>query len=89
MGVPVVSLSGASHASRMGASILRAAGLGELVTTSEEQFLHVVLSLATDLQSLAALRAGLRERIKTSALMDAGRFAREFAAAVEAMAQRA
>jgi predicted O-linked N-acetylglucosamine transferase (SPINDLY family) len=70
MGVPVVSLSGESHAARMGRSILNAAGLGEFVAESEDDFVRVAVDLAADATRLAELRAGLRATLSGSALMD-------------------
>lgn len=74
MGVPVVTLAGATPASRMGASILGRAGLDDLVTLHPEAFVERVRALAGDLDRLAAMRAGLRERVKAT-LMDAQGFA--------------
>ena len=81
MGVPVVSLSGATHASRMGRSILHAAGLGELACASEEACVRLACGLAADGARLAATRRSLRERLRRSALMDATTFTRGLEAA--------
>lgn len=77
MGVPVVTLKGATHASRMAASILAAAGLRELITESEDAYVETCTRLAGDLEKLAALRAGLRGRLRESPLTDAPGFTRE------------
>jgi predicted O-linked N-acetylglucosamine transferase (SPINDLY family) len=74
MGVPVVSLSGATHPSKMGASILRAAGLAELSTASAASYVETAVDLARDSQRLARLREGMRERLLASQLMDAAAF---------------
>ena len=71
MGVPIVSLCGETHASRMGLSILGAAGLAELVADSDAGFVALAVALANDRVRLADLRAGLRERLRSSPLMDA------------------
>lgn len=76
MGVPVVSLSGPTHASRMGRSILGAAGLPHLAADDAGGFQAIAVRLAADLPALAALRAGLRDRLRASALMDESRFTR-------------
>ena len=76
MGVPVISLCGETHASRMGRSILTTAGLGEFVCSNEEAFVAKCVATAGDLHSLAALRGKLRERTRSSRLMDAARFTR-------------
>lgn len=75
MGVPVVTLAGATHASRMGASILAAAGHEEWIARTHEDYVQACKALAADLGELAALRAGLRAQLAASPLMDAGSFA--------------
>lgn len=85
MGVPVVSLVGATATSRGGASLLHAVGLGELVAQTPDQYLEIASGLAGDPARLAALRAGLRERMRASALMDAQRFTRELESAYRLM----
>jgi predicted O-linked N-acetylglucosamine transferase (SPINDLY family) len=75
MGVPVTSLAGESALSRLGKSVLSAVGLGELAAESPEAFVETTVRLAGDLDRLTRLRAGLRERMRGSPLMDAPRFA--------------
>ena len=70
MGVPVVALAGDRHASRVGVSILNAAGLPELIAPTPEAFVVIAHGLASDLDRLAALRASLRARLVSSALLD-------------------
>jgi predicted O-linked N-acetylglucosamine transferase (SPINDLY family) len=74
MGVPVVTLAGATHAARMGASLLRAAGLPELVAGEPEDFVARAVRLASDPAALARLRGGMRERLARSPLLDGARF---------------
>lgn len=74
MGVPLVSLSGETTPSRSGASLLNAVGLGELVARTADEYLDIAARLAGDPQRLAGIRAGLRERMRASSLMDAARF---------------
>jgi protein O-GlcNAc transferase len=76
MGVPVVTLRGKSHSSRVGASILTRVGLKELVAEAENNYVSKGVSLTRDLGRLKALRKGLRRRMKASNLCDAGSFAR-------------
>jgi predicted O-linked N-acetylglucosamine transferase (SPINDLY family) len=85
MGVPVVSLAGASRVSRGGASILGNLGLPELVAHSEDEYVRIAAELARDLPRLSDLRATLRARMESSVLMDAPRFARNIEAAYRAM----
>jgi protein O-GlcNAc transferase len=76
MGVPVVTLSGDTALQRAGLCIAMNLGLPELVACSEDEFVAKAAALAADTQRLAHLRAELRNRLQTSLLMDAPRFAR-------------
>ncbi len=80
MGVPVLTLAGTMHAGRMGISILHALGLDELAPDTPEQFVDTAARLALDLNRLRTLRAGLRERMRASPMMDAGQFTRDLEA---------
>lgn len=74
MGVPVVTVAGDRHAARVGASLLGAAGLPELVAADAAGAVRIARDLAQDRARLAALRTTLRERLRTSALMDHGSY---------------
>ncbi len=76
MGVPVVTLAGASHAGRVGVSMLTNVGLADLVARDEEDYVAVAAKLAADPARTAALRAGMRERMLASPLTDGARLAR-------------
>ena len=76
-GAPVVALRGDRHAGRVGASLLAAAGLEDLVANDVEGYVRVAVALANDRPRLAALRAGLRERLRASPLRDEAGFVRE------------
>jgi predicted O-linked N-acetylglucosamine transferase (SPINDLY family) len=80
MGVPVVTISGNTAVSRGGVCILSNVGLRELIAEDVEQYVALARKLAADLPGLAALRAGLRQRMQQSALMDAKGFARDMEA---------
>jgi protein O-GlcNAc transferase len=78
MGVPVVTLVGATIVGRAGLCQAAHLGLTELlVADSPERFVALAAALAGDLERLTALRAELRERLRLSPLMDAPRFARQ------------
>jgi predicted O-linked N-acetylglucosamine transferase (SPINDLY family) len=85
MGVPVVSLRGQRHAARVGASILTAIGLERLIAGSDDEYVAIARGLARDRDALAALRAGLRERVRASPLCDGAAFARRVEAAYRGM----
>jgi predicted O-linked N-acetylglucosamine transferase (SPINDLY family) len=76
MGVPLVTLAGTTHLSRVGVSMLANVGLSDLVATTEEEYVRVASELAPDVPRLQALRAGLREAMERGPVMDGPRFAR-------------
>jgi tetratricopeptide (TPR) repeat protein len=76
MGVPVVTLRGERHAGRVGASILTALGIENLIAQTPDEYIATAAKLAHDRDALAALRANLRERMRASPLCDSTAFAR-------------
>ncbi|HVY57183.1 MAG TPA: tetratricopeptide repeat protein [Xanthobacteraceae bacterium] len=87
-GVPVLTCAGASFAGRVGASLLHAAGLPELVTDSLDAYERRALALARDRDSLHALRQRLIENRSSCALFDTDAFRRHIETAFEAMWRR-
>ncbi len=84
MGVPVVSRGGATHASRVGASLLRAVGLPDFVAGNRQEYLAIATKLAGDGARRASLRKALREQVRSSSLCDGAAYARRWEAAVTA-----
>jgi predicted O-linked N-acetylglucosamine transferase (SPINDLY family) len=80
MGVPVVTLTGDRHAARAGASLMHAVGLDELIARDVDQYVAICRKLAGDVPRLAGLRAGMRERMRRSELMDEAGFTRSLEA---------
>ena len=76
MGVPVVTLVGSTVVGRASASQLTNLRLQELIARTPDEYVAVAGALAEDLPRLDALRSSLRERMQSSPLMDAPRFAR-------------
>jgi predicted O-linked N-acetylglucosamine transferase (SPINDLY family) len=74
MGVPVVSRVGDQAVSRAGLSQLSNIGLPELAAFSDEDFVRIAADLSRGVGRLKELRATLRERMRGSILMDAGKF---------------
>lgn len=70
MGVPVVTLAGETMLSRWSASILRAAGLDELIARTPEQYTALAAVLAASPTRLGEMRATLRARLRRSPLVD-------------------
>jgi protein O-GlcNAc transferase len=85
MGVPVVTLAGKSHISRVSVSLLSCLGLSFLVAQSHEEYVSFAVRLANDLPRLADLHRTLRDKMRASPLMDAPKFARNIEAAYRRM----
>jgi predicted O-linked N-acetylglucosamine transferase (SPINDLY family) len=83
MGVPVVSLLGDRHASRVGASMLTAIDAPELVAADALSYVAQAVALAQDLPRLDSYRRGLRAQVQKSVLCDAKAFAQRFGNAIE------
>ena len=75
MGVPVISLAGNTHVSRVGASLLQAVGLGDLVAENRERYIQIATELAADVDRLCLWRSSMRDRMLASPLMDQKSFA--------------
>lgn len=77
MGVPVVTLTGNRHASRVTCSQLHAMGLGMLAAADSDQYVDIAVRLASDMDKLNSIRRGLRERMQNAPLMDYQGFTRQ------------
>ena len=88
MGLPFVSLAGTPSMGTLGASVLTAAGHPEWIAYSEDEYVDKLVALACDLPALAATRAGLRQEMQASALMDEPGFASDVEDAYFAMFQK-
>ena len=75
MGVPVLTVPGERHASRVSASLLHAAGCAEWVAAAPEALPALAARLAASPAELAAFRSGARDRLRASPLLDAPRYA--------------
>lgn len=73
-GVPVVSWSGRTAASRCGRTVLSNIGHAELVADGAERYVEAAVRLARDRARLSALKSGLPNRVRRSPLMDEARF---------------
>lgn len=85
MGVPVVSRYGSAAVSRQGLTLLRSVGLAALAVPDNDLFAQACADLVSDASALAELRGSLRERMRSSALMDRDGLAREVESAYRAM----
>lgn len=85
MGVPVVTLAGDHHRARVGACLLTAVGLQDLVGYSAGEYVDLAVCLAHDTNRLKVVRNNLRTMMVGSALMDTGGVTKELEQAYAAM----
>ena len=84
-GLPLLTCTGSSFATRVAGGMLHVLGLPELVTASLADYERIALALATDPEKLRALRDKLERARKTSPLFDADRFRRHIESAFNTM----
>lgn len=87
-GLPVLTRLGNTFASRVAASLLRAANLPELVTQSTEDYEAMAVALATDPARLRTIRQKLAAQRDSCPLFDTPRFTRGIEAAYRAIWDR-
>ena len=87
-GVPVVTLYGNAYASRVAASVLNAAGIGELAFETVDDYRRAVLALALDPALLAGYRAHLHAQRMAMPLFDNVQHARALQTLFTRMATR-
>lgn len=74
MGVPVVTRTGRTHTSRMGASILHGIGKPQWVCPDDDAYVAAAVRLAGDTAGLAHWRAHARGWLATTPLFDEAGF---------------
>jgi protein O-GlcNAc transferase len=74
MGVPVITLAGKTHASRVGVSLLSNIGLPKLIAKSYDEYREIAVNLAIDTERLQKLHKKLRLMMKNSPLTNAKQF---------------
>ncbi len=87
-GVPVVTLYGKGFASRVAASVLNAAGVGELAFETVDDYQRAIIALALEPGLLATYRRHLVEQRMVLPLFDSQGYAQAFAQLLQRMAQR-
>ncbi len=75
-GLPVLTRTGQGFAARVGASVLKAVGLPELITATAVQYEELAVELAANPQRLAEIRQKLERHRLTTPLFDTARFTR-------------
>ena len=84
-GVPVVTLQGQHFASRVGASLLNAIGLPELICHGLDDYETLTVRLAREPGEVEAIRAKLARNRLSEPLFDTPRFTRDLESAFAAM----
>jgi predicted O-linked N-acetylglucosamine transferase (SPINDLY family) len=84
-GLPIVTCAGRAFAGRMGASLLNAVGLPELITPDLDAYEALALKLAVDRRLLESMRNKLLKNRETSPLFDVERTCRHIEVAYETM----
>jgi predicted O-linked N-acetylglucosamine transferase (SPINDLY family) len=84
-GVPVVTKTGNTFASRVAASMLQAIGLPDLITHTAEEYEELAYRLATEPARIGEVRERLIRNRKTSTLFDTAVFTRNIEAAYRRM----
>jgi predicted O-linked N-acetylglucosamine transferase (SPINDLY family) len=87
-GLPVLTRSGKSFASRIAASLLSAIGLPELITDTQADYEQLAIELATHPQQLAAIKTKLAQNRLSTPLFDIQQFTRHLETGYTLMYQR-
>ena len=88
MGLPVITCMGNSFASRVGASLLNAVNLPELITTTQEQYESLAIQLALQPEKLKIIKDKLINNVPTAPLYDTPLFTRHLESAYLTMYDR-
>ena len=75
-GLPLVTRAGSGFAARVAASLLGAAGVGELIASSDDEYFELAQGLALDPPRLAEIRARLAANRTAMPLFDSAGFTR-------------
>jgi protein O-GlcNAc transferase len=74
MGLPVITLEGKTHVSRVGVSLLTNVGLPEYIAKTQDKYIEKAVELAKDIEKLQMLRKSLRDKMIKSPLTNAKQF---------------
>ena len=88
MGLPMVTYLGQSYQARMGASIVNALNLPELITNTPEEYESLAIELATNPDKLKAIKDKLASNLSTAPLFDTKLFTKNIEAAYTTIFER-
>ena len=83
MGVPVITLRGETHAARLGAAMLTAAGHADWIADDARAYESLAVQMGEDIAGVRARRSALRAGVEASALMDARAYLVAFTSEIE------
>ena len=84
-GLPLLTLSGQTYVSRMAGSLLRSAGLGELITFNNHDYEQKAIHLGTHTEEMNRLKNSLKTQKESGELFNTKRFCAEFENALKAL----
>jgi predicted O-linked N-acetylglucosamine transferase (SPINDLY family) len=87
-GLPLLTLTGETFASRVAASVLEAIGVPELITHTQEDYEALAIELATHPEKLSGIKATLSANRLTTPLFDTKAYAKHLEAAYTQMVER-
>ena len=88
MGLPILTLKGKSYQARMGASILNAVNLPELITSTTEEYEALAVELAKNPEKLKIIKNKLLKNLSTAPLYNTKLFAKNIELAYTKMYER-
>ena len=88
VGLPMVTKLGKGFAARIGGSILKAIGMPELITETEQEYEALILDLATNPERLASIKQKLADNRSLKPLFDTELFTKHLEAGYQKAYQR-
>lgn len=88
MGLPIVTYSGRSFASRVAGSMLTTLGLPELVTHDFHAYIHTAIAIAQNADKLSDIKIKLEYQVKHSALFNMPLFVNNLELSYRSMVER-
>jgi protein O-GlcNAc transferase len=83
MGVPVITLAGQTHRSRIGATLLSSVGHREWIAGNSEEFMRLGISLVSDPEHMKNIRRHLRHQLRAGPITDGQGFTRGYEIALQ------
>ena len=88
MGLPMLTLKGKSYQARMGASIVNAVNLPELITNTPEEYEALAIELGNNPDKMKAIKEKLQANLSTAPLFNTKLFTKNLESAYTQMYER-